>query len=185
MIYDSYSWKQDLMARKRTIIKYNNPVFLSEDSAHICNIIEKSIFYSAFIIRKLVDCKVKVSDDVDKYAFNVYCISPKKHINLLNRLPDYDNYDWKTIKVEQVQGCKICNWLIHSYVFLLYYYEGQDKIEGFYVSSDYDRNKILYDIKLKDWLKYMEFVAKDDIVFSRFSFSVKDNDFKYSCKKRG
>ena len=33
--------------------------------------IEKAIFYSAFIIRKLIDCKGKVSDEVDKYSFTI------------------------------------------------------------------------------------------------------------------
>lgn len=40
----------------------------------------KAIFYSAFIIRKLIDCKGKVSDEVDKYKFRLKGVRPIKDI---------------------------------------------------------------------------------------------------------
>ena len=69
MIHESYPWKQDLLRRKRLILKYNCANLLSDDSAY--TVIEKAVFYSAFIIRKLIDCRVKVSDEVDAYKFTL------------------------------------------------------------------------------------------------------------------
>ncbi len=55
MIHESYPWKQDLLRRKRLIQKYNNAkMFEQEDSDTAYMIIEKAIFYSAFVIRKLI-----------------------------------------------------------------------------------------------------------------------------------
>ena len=54
MIYESFPWKQDLLQRKRLILKYNHSELLSEENDRAYTVIEKAIFYSAFIIRKLI-----------------------------------------------------------------------------------------------------------------------------------
>ena len=71
MIYESYPWKQDLLRRRRLIQKYNRAELIVENDDRAYTVIEKAIFYSAFIIRKLIDCKGKVSDEVDKYIFHL------------------------------------------------------------------------------------------------------------------
>ena len=80
MIYESHPWKQDLLRRRRLIQKYNRAELLSEDDDRAYTVIEKAIFYSAFIIRKLIDCKGKVSDEVDKYKFRLKGVRPIKDI---------------------------------------------------------------------------------------------------------
>ena len=109
MIYESFPWKQDLLQRKRLILKYNHSELLSEENDRAYTVIEKAIFYSAFIIRKLIDCKGKVSDEVDAYKFRIKGIRPIKEINLLNRWPDEDNYDWKHETVYTKSGTELCN----------------------------------------------------------------------------
>ena len=94
MIYESYPWKQDLLHRKRLIQKYNRAELLGEDDNRAYTVIEKAIFYSAFIIRKLIDCKGKVSDEVDKYKFHLKGIRPIKGIDLMHRWPDDDTHNW-------------------------------------------------------------------------------------------
>ena len=66
-----YAAPQDLLRRRRLIQKYNRAELLAEDDDRAYTVIEKAIFYSAFIIRKLIDCKGKVSDEVDKYKFHL------------------------------------------------------------------------------------------------------------------
>jgi len=111
------------LQRKRLILKYNHSELLSEENDRAYTVIEKAIFYSAFIIRKLIDCKGKVSDEVDAYKFRIKGIRPIKEINLLNRWPDEDNYDWKHETVYTKSGTELCNWLIHSYCFFFAYNE--------------------------------------------------------------
>ena len=71
MIYESYPWKQDLLRRRRLIQKYNSSELHGKNDERAYTVIEKAIFYSAFIIRKLIDCKGKVSDEVDEYIFHL------------------------------------------------------------------------------------------------------------------
>ena len=184
MIYESYPWKQDLLRRKRLIQKYNRADLLSEDSDdRAYTVIEKAVFYSAFIIRKLIDCKVKVSDEVDAYIFTLKGIRPKKDIDLMHRWPDENTHDWDDEKTYTKSGAEICNWLIHSYIFL-FCFDENGTIDSFYVSSDYDRNKLLYRVELKDWITYMEFVGSDYIVASDMHVDENKKDYVLTKKER-
>ena len=183
MIYESYPWKQDLLRRKRLIQQYNHPELLGDDNDRAYTVIEKAIFYSAFIIRKLIDCKGKVSDEVDKYSFTIKGLQPEKEVNFMNRWPENGNYDWVHEVTYTKPGTDICNWLIHSYVFF-FTYDTNGRIDGFYVSSDYDRNKVLYWVALKEWIAYMEFVGKDYVVAVDMHFDNHKKDYIFTKKER-
>ena len=102
----------------------------------------------------------------------------------MNRWPDEDNYDWKHETVYTKSGTELCNWLIHSYCFFFAYNEDME-INSFFISSDYDRNKVLYCVELKDWLSYMEFVGKDYVKSASMESSDKEVDYIYTRKERG
>lgn len=182
MIHESYPWKQDLLRRKRLLEKYNHIELLNIDDDKAYFEIEKSIFYSAFIIRKLIDCRVKVSDAVDNYSFQVKTLSPKKSITILSNSIDNDSHDWDHMGEKTVAGKNICNWLIHSLVFSLLIFE--DKVTEFVVSSDYDKNKVMYCVNLEDWINYMNFVATDNIVSLNMHYENKLNDYQITQKDR-
>lgn len=183
MIYESYPWKQDLLRYKRLLQKYNHTELLEKDDDRAYTVIEKSIFYSAFIIRKLIDCKCKVSDAVDSYSFRIEKIIPQKPITHLDRSIDNDTHDWEHISMVTIAGKEICNWLIHSVVFSLLVME--ENVESFVVSSDYDRNKALYRIKIDDWIQYMDFVGTDYVVSLHSEYDEKIQDHKFTQKERG
>lgn len=184
MIYESYPWKQDLLKRKRLIQKYNRAELLSEDNDRAYTVIEKAVFYSAFIIRKLIDCKVKVSDEVDSYRFTIKGFRPWKNMDLIHRYPDEKTHDWKQKMTYTKSGAEICNWLIHSFIFF-FGLDDTNKIDCFYVSSDFDKNKILYRIELKEWIKYMEFVGSDFVVASDMHVDDSKKDYVITRKVRG
>lgn len=183
MIYESYPWKQDLMRRKRLIKKYNRAELLADDD-RAYTVIEKAVFYSAFIIRKLIDCKGKTSDEVDEYLFHLKGVRPLKEIDLMHRWPEKDTHDWEHETTYTKFGTDICNWLIHSYIFF-FAYDENGVIDSFYVSSDYDRNKMLYRIELKDWLAYMDFVSSDYVVAMCMHADEHKKDYIYTRKERG
>lgn len=184
MVYESYPWKQDLMRRKRLIQKYNTAKRFDLDYDATYTVIEKAIFYSAFIIRKLIDCRGKLSDDADNYSIHVKSIKPLKRVDNLHRWPEEDSHDWGNEKNQTVAGKDVCNWLIHSYIFFVAF-EENGPIVDFCVSSDYDRNKILYKISIADWMDYIEFIASDDIVSLSSHYDEKTNDYRYTRKERG
>ena len=166
------------------IIKYNRAKLLSKDNNKAYTIIEMAVFYSAFIIRKLIDCKTKVSDDVDTYKFTLKGVLPRKNVDLMHRWPDEGTHDWTHEMTYTKSGTDICNWLIHSFVFSLSLDE-HGIIDGFYVSSDYDRNKVLFRVELKDWLAYMDFVSNDNIVTLDMHVDERKNDYVTTEKERG
>ena len=183
MIFESYSWKQDLIRRRYLIKKYNTQEHLDKNYDRATTIIEKAVFYSAFIIRKLIDCILKVSDEVDNYTLKVHAVKPLKQIGLLDRWPDENSHDWGNAQQQTVLGKNVCNWLIHSYVFYFSYNEN-DVIDSFYVASDYDRNKILYRIDLNDWLEYMYFVGTDCITSAECIYNPAKSNYVLKFKKR-
>ena len=73
---------------------------------------------------------------------------------------------------------------MHAYVFY-FQFEEKGNIIGFFVSSDYDRNKALYFVLLYAWISYMDFVISDDVVSLRATFNEEKSDYIYTLKKRG
>lgn len=53
------------------------------------------------------------------------------------------------------------------------------------MSSDYDRNKVLYKISLSDWIAYIDFIASDDIVHMDSHFDNKKGEYVFTRKMRG
>ncbi len=135
------------------------------------------------IIRVLIETQ-KLSDDVDEYSINVSKNNPIKSIDRLHKWLAEDEYDWEHIYLETVKGREISNWVLHSYVFS-FLFEEKGNIIGFYVSSDYDRNKVLYRVQLNDWINFMDFVISDDVVETSAKFDEKRFDYIYYKKKRG
>lgn len=184
MVYESYPWKQDLRRRKRLIQKYNTAERFEHNDDTTYTVIEKAIFYSAFIIRKLIDCRGKLSDEADNYSIHVKSIKPLKRVDNLHRWPEEDSHDWENEKNQTVAGKDVCNWLIHSYLFFAEFVENGPML-SFCVSSDYDRNKMLYKITIDDWMNYIDFIASDDIVSLSSQFDEKVDDYLYIRKERG
>ena len=185
MICESYPWKRDLMRRRSLILRYNTAEKLPHyDADKTYTIIEKAIFYSAFIIRKLIDCPGKMSDEVDHYRIKVEARTPLKKIDILNRWPDEDSHDWEHFSTREVDAKDVCNWLIHSFIFSLCTDESEAFV-GFFVASDYDRNKLLYYVKLQDWITYIDFVASDSVVELCSKYDEKKRERVYVRKKRG
>lgn len=184
MVYESYPWKQDLLRRKRLFLKYNSAAQFEKNEDATYTVLEKAVFYSAFIIRKLIDCRGKLSDDAGKYTLSVKKYTPRKEVNALNRWPDEDTHDWNNPQKETVQGKDICNWLIHSYMFCFKFNEG-GTVDGFFVSSDFDRNKSLFYVSTGDWLEYMSFIANDYVVAFESHYDIKARDLIYTRKERG
>ena len=138
-MYESSPWKEDLKRRRQLLLQYNTKEHFEKDEDKAYTVIEKAIFYSAFIIRKLLDCNGKMSDEADQYAIKVTEWKPTRKITVMHRWPREGKFDWEEGKTKNVLGNKVCNWLIHSFVFFTEVNE-DGTIESFFVSSDYDNN---------------------------------------------
>ena len=184
MIFESFPWKQDLRRRKNLIIKYNTAEHFEKNDDTTYTVIEKAIFYAAFIIRNLIDCGGKLSDESENYSLKVCSVQPLKPVDRLHRWPEEDSHDWENEKEVVVTGKNVCNWLIHSYMFFVVFNE-DGIIDSFSVTSDFDRNKVLYRIPLDAWMEYMDYIASDDIVGMSSHYDPKADDYVFSRKERG
>ena len=184
MICESYPWKQDLRRRKNLIFKYNKPECFEKNEDNTFIIIEKTIFYSAFIIRKLIDCGGKLSDEADNYSLTIFSIAPLKPVDRMHRYPEDDSHDWDNEEKVIISGKFLCNSLIHSFLFFFGFHE-TNTIDSFFVSSDYDKNKILYRVPLNEWIKYIDFIISDEIVRMDSHYSSNHSDYIYTRKERG
>lgn len=184
MIADGYPWKQDLKIQKDLLLKYNNPEEFDVDDEEFYVNVEKSIFYSAFIIRKLIDSYERLSDDACRYSIRVREIKPLKPINRKCFWSEADSHDWGNERSTVRDAKYICNSLIHSHIFFF----RKDENDGdmyFFVSSDYDINKVLYKISFSDWLKYINYVIEDNVVSMSISFDKEKEEYVCKSKKRG
>lgn len=181
MHYESYPWKQDLLNELEVIKKYNQSQRLRDDSNQSFSNIEKSIIYSAFIIRKLIDSLDEVSDEVGKYELNTIEFKAKIRINLMRRFPDEETHDWNNPINSVKKGREICNLLIHSYGFA-FICNKYNEIDSFVVTSDRTRNDSLYKVDLHDWINFMNFVAEDEIIAS--TMVLIKGEFEYRKKER-
>ena len=181
MIWESGPWKDDLYYYIEQIENFNSAQYFDDDNAY--TIVEKAIFYSAFIIRKLSDCKGKLSDEAEKYSLKIYPVKPLKQVDFWHRWISDDSHDWENEKKITVAGRNICNWLIHSYIFSVVYNE-DNVIDNFFVCSDRYRNKNLYRIPMCEWVKYMKYIASDDIVRMSTHYDPQELDHIFDRKER-
>lgn len=183
MVYDSWKWKMELREKKRQLLRYNTKKNFDNNFEGTHFKIERALLYSAFIIRILIESE-KLSNDADIYNLNISYNIPKKNIDRLHRWLEEDEYDWDNTINKLVVGKNICNWLIHSYVFK-FLFEDNGVILGFFVSSDYDRNKVLYSVSLEEWIKYMDFIISDEVISVSSHFDEKRSDYIVKEKIRG
>lgn len=183
MIYESYPWKRDLYRLSRRIRRHNAGWRFRFFEDRTYTIIEKCIFYSAFVIRKLIECRSKVSDEVTNYSLQITNVQPLREINHMNRWPEENSHDWANETPATVCGKDICNWLIHSYIFF-FSYDEKGRIESFYVSSDYDRNGTLYRIPLITWTTFMNLAATDYVDYIDSKYDIKKKDYVFTRKRR-
>lgn len=179
MIYESWPWKQELYKYRKLLDKCSRQKRITEKAY---TQIEKSIFFSAFIIRKLIDCATKVSDEVDKYSFHLKAVKPLRNIDRMHRWAEFNDYDWDNHYSLTALGKDICNWLIHSYVFFIEHDEQNKRY--FCVCSDFDRNKFLYKVDIDDWLQYIDYVITDSISELHSVYNETKKEYIYIRKKR-
>lgn len=139
--------------------------------------VEKTIFYSAFIMRKLFDCKTKVTKQTmnSKIKIMKYEVNPER-INLVRRYTDEEVINKTNVMVETVPLRRICNALIHSAIFDVLY--DSNRLIGFFVASDIiiNQKKPIYFIRIEDWISSAKLVVSDQTktLYLTYSEAIKD-----------
>lgn len=167
MIYDSVLWKKELKNQVRSF-----DLFLKKDKDIWSNPyfdlkLEKFIFTTAYIIRKLLEA-YKLSDEsrTKQYKIIRYCKLPTNDpldfwtIRKLRRFYDFTMKD----KVE-VDLRFICNLFIHSFA-LQSHGNLRFPVKGFFINSSKTRDQLYY-ISYKKYKSLVIDISNDEVVSMR------------------
>ena len=133
--------------------------------------LEKFVFVSAFIARKLMESK-KLSDELEGKALHLQGyprINHNKQIDFLNWHQIDRFYDFAKSKTATLLPRDLFNTIIHSFVFTLVTSDMGHGYEGFLFNSDRTKDAIIYKVSFRDYFELMQSVREDDIVSSQFN----------------
>lgn len=162
MIYDG-RWKKELKKQARAIAFWRKLSFCGDIAKHHLN---RTVLYSATILRKMVE------EETEAKAF-----ATKENITLgkiviintsLNavRYPYNGEEGWtfrgKLCAMNYGEGQSVCvkakdvcNWLLHSYVWGVAFNEDRKGFAGFFVASDFDKEKFVHYISFEEWRRLL------------------------------
>lgn len=171
MLLNSYFWKDELCELIDEIKIYSS---LSEDEdkdapdvSYSEFRLERALIYSAFVIRLLYDAE-KLTDLMKDYRLSVIKVrntlaNANEIYPIFRKWPDPEYYDFGNKKITSINARYLINQIIHSFVVISFKTDDQGTAISFYATSDYDANKVLYCIDIKDWIAYIKAVIGDDI----------------------
>lgn len=99
-----------------------------------------------------------------------------KHVNLFNWHNIDQVFDLNNPAKHSLNIKKLCNYLIHSFIFILSYNE-RNSLNGFFFTSDKEKNNSLYFIQIKDFINILQKIVKDEKIHSRY-IKDKNGDLK-------
>lgn len=157
--------------------------YTDKNVAHARHELTRALFFSACIVRKIIeeefeavdairlhnkiftDEEIKVEKEhymLHNQQIQIYCLPLKDES--INCFDDYchEDYDYHSVKKELHSIKHISNWLIHSYVWELGCLKENNKhIDGFIISSDYDKTKASYFVELTSWNKIINLCVQN------------------------
>lgn len=143
MIWESYYWKQPLL-KSATWLKRVRLGSGTRETTFVR--IEREVFFGFYSIRKLLDT-CKLTTKARGLAFEL-CVYPNlRKVGYLNWHHIERLYDLNKQGSEQRKLRFVCNLFVHSYLFLIVEDES-GRIEGFYITTDTDKNKKVYFVSL-------------------------------------
>jgi len=146
--------------------------------------LQKFAVYSSIIIRKLIEAE-KISDELlnENFAIQTYLKNKDKKITKWNAFEIEELYELDKPKKTSINLKNLTDKIIHSYHFMpKYEWSKIDKkladedsenwrnegLEGFYFSSDKTKEKELFFISIKQYIKSIKEVTSDFIILKEF-----------------
>ncbi len=184
MIENSTLWKEDLKRFRDEFIQYNIPEHIEAEEDHAFDYLQRAVFYTAYIIRKLIDSPGNVSDAVINYQIRIDSYKPKERVDILNSIPNENTHDWEKPQSITKSARDVCNWLIHSFSFQ-FSVDDKGLVDGFLVSSDRDKNDKLYHVRIENWFSYIEYILSDTISHIHIEYSEQKRECICTLCERG
>lgn len=105
----------------------------------------------------------KLSDEVCSESLRVIAYPQVKKVQIMNWHRINELYDLNRARSVSISLKVLLNTIIHSFAFTPV--EKNNVIRGFFVTSDWQKDKALYQISLKQYQKIITKIAHDDVVY--------------------
>ena len=169
MILDGY-WKREL--RKNAITLRFWCAFSVFSSSFIEHQVNKSILYSAVIIRKMFEDEKGAESEIRKSEIpmpplkllkykvkvTVYPFSGDENFIIERVIPE--NYDCKNAVEKEIELNTLCNQIIHSFVWSIAYEPKPHKIFGVFFASDKAKEDVLCVLEPDELIKAIKFCVE-------------------------
>lgn len=156
MIWDSYPWKRYLYKIANYLEKQSKQKKWRKESDFI---LEKNIFQSAYIIRKLFDT-FKLTYNLRNYSIPIIKYPNIKHADQMNWHNIYKFYNFENGTNENLNIQDFCNIAIHSFVFMATV--NQSALEGILINSDKIKNNFVYSIQIHEIINIIRIISVDE-----------------------
>ena len=173
MIYESHYWKDDLLRSAKSLEsrvaqkRWHQATFAS---------VERTVMIGFYSLRKLIESS-KIDDKISN--FSVPLTGYPATSKLVTR-KNWTNW-WELYDLNQPRSCKLklvllCHQFIHSYVFSCDFLEN-GQFAGVLVSSDRERNRVLYSISITEIVRIFEAAGQSYPNDMRMTFNPSKSDY--------
>jgi len=181
MIYESHFWKDDLIKKATSLRrKAKQKRWTNASSARL----EQTVMLGFYSIRKLIESQ-KISNSIinQNITLNVYPWkgNPLTRMNWIKVDQLYDLENPKTITKDLLF---FCHQFIHSYIFMEYFSEETNLVEGVFVSSDREKHNYIYDFPISEIILLFEQVGNDYPENFSLVFNSKKMDYEMKDEKK-
>ena len=161
MIRKSRYWKKQLLeiAERLRSLKTVELEEIIEDDDRFAQI-ERDIFVGFYSVRKLFDAVVVVTDATRFLKLSISWYPNLNQVTWINNDRVDELYDLASQRQETRDVQFIIGRIIHSFVFMSDF--GEQGLAGILFSSDTDKNKKLYAMKIDDVITLFERVGNDN-----------------------
>jgi hypothetical protein len=180
MIESKY-WKNDLINLANDLRPKRKPKRYSE-KYHVN--LEKRIILCFFIIRKLMELKSKLSENIYNYRIEVTRF-PAKGNSFITKINDIffeKHYYLDKPEKKNVDVNFICNQLIHHEIIYLLRNDNRN-YKSILVCSGYEQDKFLYEINIIIIIEILLLVGEDNITYSKYKLDMRSKDYQIVNKK--
>jgi hypothetical protein len=174
-VIESSYWKAELFVSAKEIKKR---CLINRWTEKQAVLLEREIMLAMFSVRSLIE-RSKISDSLAVKPINVIAYPKKgsRPVTILNRFDLEDLYEFEREKKKTISLKFLCNQIIHSYIIFLVRDENIN-FTHIFVCSDFERNRFLYKVAIKDLIVVILEVARNYPSRAVWKFDSKIQDYR-------
>jgi hypothetical protein len=180
MSFESRYWKEEIKRDISFIEKtVNSDLTLLSDHKFesLMSKLEIKTFTLAYAFRKLIENR-KVEQKLFKKSIKVTSYKFNGRVAPFYNLSFERSYDLKNAETDTLEAGRVCNMIIHSFVFQFSFYG--KRVVYLFLNSDKSKKKCVYRIKIKDLITLFEKASNSYPSKMSLRYSAELNDYVYS-----